>query len=313
MKVGLIGFGSIGKRHYQNLTKHTTDVVVLSKRKDISVSCHAQSWQAFAAHGPYDAIFIANETFKHIPTLKKSLALKPRAIFMEKPLSHNLAGLTQMAREIKRSRVSLWVGYNFHFFKPFIKIKHIVESNKLGKIYYLRASIGQDLRTWRKRDYRQNYSSKRRQGGGVALDLVHDINYPAWLLNDRLVPEVAVVKKLSRLETDTEDSVETILHSERKRILVTVHQDCLRVPRKQSVEIGGDKATLEWDSISNAISIQTPTKIFRQTVLSERNEMFVNELKFFMSQVKKKKFFSNIDEAIHDIKIISFVKKYGKK
>ena len=241
------------------------------------------------------------------------MALKPKAIFMEKPLSHNLSGLSRLPELLRKSSVSLWVGYNFHFFKPFLRIKEILKSGKIGKIYFFRVAIGQDLRTWRKRDYRENYSGSKRQGGGVVLDLVHDINYPAWLLDDELILQSALVKKISDLHIDTEDCAETILTSKRRGVIVTVHQDYLRVPRKQTLEIGGDKGSLEWDSISNIITMQTTDKIFHETIISDRNEMFISELKFFMGEIKKKVFFTNIDEAIHDMEIISYVKKYGKK
>lgn len=310
MKIGIIGFGSIGKRHYTNLQKYNADIVILTKRKDTRANTAAR-WNEFIKKGPYDIFFITNETFKHIPTLKKCLKENPKAIFMEKPLSHNTKELRQISRIIKQKKVSVWVGYNFHFFKPFIKIKKLIADHALGKIYYVRASIGQDLRTWRPRDYRENYSAKKQQGGGVVLDLVHDINYPAWLLGEKLVPQSAIVRKLSQLEIDTEDCAETILMST-SGVIVTVHQDYLRVPRKQSIEISGEAGTIEWDSIYNTIQIETATKTRKEVVESERNEMFVDELKFFMNSVKQGKFFTNIDEAIHDMDIISYVKKYGK-
>lgn len=313
MKIGLIGFGSIGQRHYANLLRYSRQIVVFSKRSDLETSQVVGDWETFKEKGPYDVIFITNETFKHIPTLNKCFALKPRAIFMEKPLSHDTKGLATVSRLIRQQRVSLWVGYNFHFFKPFLYIKKVLESGALGKLYYVRASIGQDLRTWRKRDYRHNYSNSRHQGGGVVLDLVHDINYPAWLLGDTLIPAAAVVRKLSQLKIDTEDCAETVLLGKKSGVVVTVHQDYLRVPRKQAIEISGSSGSLEWDSISNTISIHTTTKVAHHTIISERNEMFVSELKFFIDQVQKKKFFTNIDEAIHDMNIISYVKKYGQK
>jgi predicted dehydrogenase len=313
MKIGLIGFGSIGQRHYSNLQKYSSQVVVFSKRKDLNAPQVATSWADFVKNGPYYIIFITNETFKHVPTLKGCLPLKPQAIFVEKPLSHDLNALLTVARLVKQRQISLWVGYNFHFFKPFIRIKKIIQSGKLGRLYYLRAFIGQDLRTWRERDYRQNYAISRRQGGGVILDLVHDINYPAWLLDDILVPKTALVGKLSDLNIDTEDFAETILIGKRSGVVVTVHQDYFRVPRKQSLEIGGAKGAIEWDSIENTVTLQTSDKTTRQIIVSERNEMFVDELEFFMSQVKKKRFFTNIDEAKRDMEVISFVKKYAKK
>src|SRR3989344_4204567 len=81
MKVGIIGFGSIGKRHYENLLLHTKNIVVLSKRKDVNLPHQVENWQDFKKTGPYGGIIIANENSKHVATIKKCVALKPRALF----------------------------------------------------------------------------------------------------------------------------------------------------------------------------------------------------------------------------------------
>ena len=204
MKIGIIGFGSIGKRHYENLLRHTKNIVVLSKRNDINLPHQVENWRDFKKAGPYGGIIIANETAKHISSIKKCLILKPKALFIEKPLSHNLKGLNSLERLLRKSRISVFVGYCFHFFGPFLRIKKIIKSDKLGRIYYVRASVGQDLKEWRLgRDYRKIYSAKKKMGGGVMLDLVHDINYPAWLLDDVLAPKRALVRKISDLKTLT--------------------------------------------------------------------------------------------------------------
>ncbi len=313
MKIGIMGFGSIGTRHYGNMQKYSSDIVVLSKRDDLDVPKVVKNWSEFVKAGPYDVIFITNETYKHIPTLKRCLELKPKAIFIEKPLSHNLKDLPAVAKIIRARKISVYIGYNFHFWKPYLRIKKIIESGKLGKIYYLKAFVGQDLRVWRKRDYRENYGVSRVRGGGVVLDLVHDINYPPWLLSDELVFKTSLVTKLSTLESDTEDCAESVFTTKRNGTIVTVHQDYLRIPKKQAVEIAGEKGAVEWDATSNTIVLQIGDKITKETILCERNEMFEDELGFFFGQVKKKTFFTNIDEAIRDMKLIYSIKKYAKK
>lgn len=297
MKIGIIGFGSIGKRHYENLLRHTKDIVVLSKRRDVDLPNFAASWADFKKMGPYDAIFITNETSEHITTINKCLTLKPRAIFIEKPISHNSRGLESAAKKAKNSGINLWVGYCMQFYKPFMKIKNILKNGKLGKIYYMRVSVGQDLRGWRPgRDYSKIYSAKREKGGGAMLDLVHDINYPAWLLDDILVPKRALVRKISDLKINTEDLAENIFIAKKSGAVVSVHQDYIRIPGKRSLEIIGSKSSLMWDSSDT----------------EDRNKMYQREIKFFLNKIKSGGSFSNVNEAIRDVQNVEYLKKYGK-
>ncbi|MFH1522515.1 MAG: Gfo/Idh/MocA family oxidoreductase [Patescibacteria group bacterium] len=311
MRVGLIGFGSIGQRHYNNIKKYTNDIVILSKRKDIGNSMVVNNWFNFSAHAPFDSIFVTNETHKHIPTIRKCLGLNPGAIFVEKPISHNSNGLGALAKLLKKENISLFVGYNFHFFKPLIKIKEIIKSNKIGKIYYLRVTVGQDLREWRNRDYRFNYAVSKKTGGGVMLDLIHEINYAGWLLNEKLIPKTALIKKVSDLKINTEDCADSLFVSKNGTI-VSIHQDYLRIPLRRGLEIVGSKGSLTWDYTDNIISWQIKDKVFKQKITVERNEMFKDELKYFFDLLRKKKFFTNIDEAIKDIKNIEYLKKHAK-
>jgi len=312
MRIGIIGYGSIGKRHCQNLKKHAKQIIVLSQRRDIKSVTAVREWSDFAKRGPYDVIFITNETAKHLATIKKAISLKPRAVFIEKPLSHNKEGISALPKMFKAKNISCWVGYNFHFFKPYQFIRSLIKSNKLGRIFYLRASVGQDLRDWRERDYKLSYSAKKEQGGGVLLDLVHDINYPAWLLGEPLLYRSSVVRKLSKLEINTEDCAESILETPLGTI-VSIHQDYLRTTLKTSLEIISEKGVISWDSDSQTVRLQYKDKVISKKIVTERNEMFVAELKFFFAKMKKGNYFSNLEEAIRDMNIIYHIKNYAKR
>lgn len=311
MRIGLIGFGSIGRRHYENIKKYTKNIVILSSRKDLKNMPIVHNWQNFTDLGTYEAIFIFNEPFKHVSTIKKCISINPQAIFVEKPLSHNSKDLLALSKILKKKNISLFVGYNFHFLKSLQEIRKIIQSKKLGKIYYMRVSVGQDLREWRSRDYRLNYAAKKERGGGVMLDLVHEINYAGWLLGELLISKTSVIKKISNLEIDTEDCADSIFIS-KKGTIVSVHQDYLRIPLKRSLDIVGEKGSLEWDHSSNIMKVQFKEKTIKKKLVSKRNEMFSEELKFFFSSVKKKKFFTNIEEAIRDITNVEYLKKHAK-
>lgn len=312
MKVGLIGFGSAGRRHYDNLQEFTSDIIVLSKRRSIKVSHKVHSWSSFKKLGPFDVIFITNETCKHLKTVKQCMKLKPRAIFVEKPLSHSSRGLVELQKIVTRDKINLWVGYNRHFYRPLMQIRKYIAEHKIGKIYYLRIFIGQNLREWRQRDYRLSYSSKKEQGGGVVLDLIHEINYAGWLLGEELAFKNGIVRKLSDLEINTEDCADSLLIS-KSGTVVSVHQDYLCVPLRWSVEAVGSKGTIYWDRRERKITIQYADKTELEWVPTEYNEMFKDELKSFFNLLLDNKFFTNIEEAVKDIVVVEKIKKYGKK
>src|SRR3989344_1564328 len=177
-----------------------------------------------------------------------------------------------------------------------VKTKKNIKSGKFGRIYYMRVSVGQDLREWRPgRDYRKIYSAKNKMGGGVLLDLVHDINYPAWLLDDALMPQRSYVRKLSNLKIDTEDFAESIFVGKKTGAIVSVHQDYLRIPSRRFLEIMGSEGSLIWDS-SDA---------------EDRGRMYHREINFFVGLIRSGKYFSNWDEAVRDVRNIEYLKKYG--
>lgn len=238
----------------------------------------------------------------------KCLSLKPRALFIEKPISHTPQGLTSIRTILKQRNISCWVGYNLQFFKPLLRIKQILDRGRLGRIYALRVSVGQDLRQWRKREYRSSYSSQARKGGGVMLDLIHDINYPAWLLREPLRPVAAIVKRVSGLEIKAEDCAESLLTTS-SGVMVSLHQDYVRIPAKRSLEIIAARGSLEWDSLSSMIYHWIGKKYSKEKVLVDRNDMYKAEVAFFLKELKSGVYFSNLNEAIHDVKLIYALKR----
>jgi predicted dehydrogenase len=68
------------------------------------------------------------------------------------------------------------------FLPSLIEFKRQIFSEKLGKIYSIRAEIGQYLPGWRpESDYRICVSVQQKLGGGVLLELSHEIDYLSWI------------------------------------------------------------------------------------------------------------------------------------
>lgn len=318
MKIGITGLGSIGARHARNIQMFYPKAVITILTKRTSWEGAGQrttlvsSEKKFFAE-PHDLYFITNETHKHARTILQCLAHKPKGIFTEKPLTHNGKDLEKIRRAVSRQKGVFVAGYCMQWYGPLLKIKKLLASGAIGKVLGMRVTVGQDLRTWRPGDYRANYSADKKRGGGVILDLIHELNYPGWMLGEKLQLINGTASKISSLAISSEDVSESLLVSP-KGVFVSVHQDYFQIPGGRSCEVWGSKGTLLWrwlipDGDAHHIQITT-TSGSRDIHLSEkRGMMYFRELKDFMRHVRAADGYTNIDEATTDMKNAIHIKK----
>jgi len=89
------------------------------------------------------------------------------------------------------------------------KLKNII-GTKSKKIFNVNVFCGSYLPKWRNNiDYRKSYSAKKQLGGGVLLDLSHEIDYVQWLFG-KIKIEHCKSKKLSNLNIETDDFLNLI-------------------------------------------------------------------------------------------------------
>lgn len=312
MIIGIIGFGSIGSRHYENIRQlyPKAKINILTKRNDLPEQGHTFLWpseQNFF-NQKNDIFFITNETHKHAETILKCLQRNPKGIFVEKPLSNSLANIAKIEKIISEKKLVFFVGYCLQFYKPLLILKNKLK--QIGTPLFIRASVGQDLRTWRKGDYKKNYSYDSQKGGGVILDLIHELNYPAWLLGENLSFVAGINSRLKAFDIKSENIAEGAFRSE-KGTLVSVHQDYLQNPGRRYCEIVGTKGTLWWDGQTQTIRFTNAKKVDEQKITMKRNTMFQDELKFFMRKVNENKGFNNLNEAANDLKNALALKKHA--
>jgi len=197
MKVLLIGYGSIGKRHEEVLTsfKNIETIDIVTKQNLENKITFKLLEEVLNIEG-YDYYIIASETSKHYEQLKfLDLRVKNKKIFCEKPLFDTKQGL-----EIVQN--SVFVGYVLRFHPLLEKLKKLIVEEKVINV---NIKCGQYLPSWRPSvDYRKSYSAFKNQGGGVLLDLSHEIDYLQWLFGK--VKELKSYQvKISDLKIDSDD------------------------------------------------------------------------------------------------------------
>ena len=241
----VIGYGTIGKRHADILNSMDIikNVVVLSGQDNLPYETITSLEEILKLNPNY--IVVASNTaihYEQLVFLEKNL--QGKKILIEKPLFDFFDDF-----QIKNNQV--FVGYNLRF-HPLMKL--IKEKIAERKIWSIQVFCGSYLPDWRpERDYRQTSSAKQGTGGGVLLDLSHELDYVQWLIGPIAV-EYVVNEKVSDLEIETDDLL--LLSGQTKD---GAHlQVCLnyftRKPLRQ-VLIDGEDISIRADLVENILSI----------------------------------------------------------
>jgi predicted dehydrogenase len=236
----------------------------------------------------YAGAFICTPTSLHIP-LSIELAEKGLHLFIEKPLSNNLERVDELSRIVDKKGLAVLIACNLRFMSTIRLIKKLIEKNKIGKIFSVKAECGFYLPFWHPgSDYRREYSANRRLGGGVILDDIHDTDLLYWFFGE-VQEAFCFAEKISELEIDTEDIAEIFLRFKSGPI-AQVHLDYLQRTYRRYYEFIGEKGIIVWDYIKQQVSLCLG-KANRWTVLQEgininHERMFIDEIRHFINCIK---------------------------
>ena len=86
-------------------------------------------------------------------------------------------------------------------------IFNIINSKKIGQILHVQVDCGSYLPDWRKgTDYRESVSAKAELGGGVLLELSHELDYIRWFFGE-MISISANIQNSGTLGIDVEDDI----------------------------------------------------------------------------------------------------------
>ncbi len=315
LKIAIIGCGSIGKRHLRNVKRmlemqestptvnkelpgkeeeHKSEVLAFDTSEEALNVVRQEygvrtSTDLDAVLKEADGVFICTPNHLHAALALKALQ-NDCHVLIEKPLSHNLQYVDQLLQLAAEKKLTLTVGYMLQFYPPLQMIKKLLEQEAIGKVYSVLAEFGSYLPSWRPtQDYRKNYGAIRSQGGGVILDVIHEINYLSWLFGP--AREIyCSADKLSSLEMDTEDSAE-ILMKTAGGIVVNLHLDYLQKAYSRKCKIIGSKGIIEWNFVGHTVKMYLDEKKEWETLYADEkmdfNQIYLEEEKHFLQCVEK--------------------------
>lgn len=246
LKALVIGYGSIGQRHARLLAELGCQVAVMSRRS-IEFSPHYSDLSKALARWQPDYVVVANRTSEHHQTIAALVQYGFQGrVLVEKPLFDQLSDLS--AHAFSQAAVA----YNLRCHPLLTRLKSFLHDS--AKLVTTNIYVGSYLPDWRPNiDYRQSYSAKKSEGGGVLRDLSHELDYVLWLFGPwrRLT---ALGGHFSQLEIDSDDACSLLMETERCP-LVSIHMNYLdRIPRRE-ISVNTDQHSVRVDLIKNTLEI----------------------------------------------------------
>jgi len=298
MKALVIGGGSIGRRHLENLRKLGVEQLGVvetdaARRAALTAAWPLEGFAAISAGLDWNPDFaiVATPTHLHADQTLDVIRLG-LDVFVEKPLCHAPADLDELCSWIaRRSPVSM-VGCNLRFHPGPAKVKELLELRKIGRLLCARLYCGSYLPGWRPgSDYRNNYAASHGTGGGCILDCIHEIDLARWFMGE--VREVfCAAGHISSLEIATED-VAALVFRHHGGALSEIHLDYVQRTYERGCQIIGEEGSIFWDVTSRQVRwYEAATRqwsTFTEPADWQLNQMYLDEMKHFLDCVHSRR------------------------
>jgi predicted dehydrogenase len=291
MKVLIVGLGSIARKHIKALKELYPDTIIYALRHSNSGVNFPQvqniyNWKELKVKP--DFIIISNPSSEHYLTLKECLTLRV-PLFIEKPLFHELNNGLELIDQITQLGIKTYIACFLRFHPVIRYLKRTIEQkNKL--INEVNIYCGSYLPDWRPgTNFRNSYSASKVMGGGVHLDLIHEIDYVYYLFGK---PQKThkILRSKSTLNIDAVDYANYCL--EYKNFAVNIILNYFRRDPKREIEIVFEDITLSGDLITSEIKDGKNNIIFEDDTILHK--LYIDQLEYFINTDNP---MNNINEA----------------
>ncbi len=291
-RILIVGLGSIGKRHLRLVRQllPAADIRVLRNTHATIVPEYASGYfygmEEAIAFAPQIAI-VANPAPFHIQAAH-ALANIGAHLLIEKPLSSSLSGISELIKVCRGRNTILFTGYNLRFLSSLQAFKNLLVEGIVGNQLSVRCEVGQYLPSWRPSiDYRQSVSARQDLGGGVLLELSHELDYLRWIFGE--VSWVrATLSKQSELEINVEDTAHLILGFDQKldgkKLIGQVNLDFIRHDSVRKCTVIGDLGSLRWNGLNGQVAMyEAGTKGWKELLSHphQSDDSYIEELRCF--------------------------------
>lgn len=278
VRLGIVGCGSMGEDHLNNiLTGKVSNMVVgaicdiseerreqlKSQHPDIPIFADAEE---LYKSGTCDAVIIATPHYDHPPLVMKAFEYGLHAI-SEKPAGVYTKQVLEMNEAAKKSGKVFGIMYNQRTIKLYQKIRELVKSGELGHIKRIQWTVTQWYRPQAYHDSASWRSTWKTEGGGTLINQnPHQLDLFQWMFGmpDKIMAHVGYGRYY---DIEVEDDVTAYFEYE-NGTTATYITSTGEFPGTNRLEIACDMGKLiaEGGKLS-----------FKRTTMSEREFNKINE------------------------------------
>jgi len=231
---GIIGLGKMGLIRAQSVKQTSVGKVVCGfdiniPETDIPV---VESVDDLINNENVDAIFIGTPNYLNKPLTLKSLKAG-KHVFCEKPPAFTSQDVLEIMEVEKRSGKILMYGFNHRHHESLKYMKSLVDSDKFGKILWMRGRYGKSA----DKSFYNNWRAKKEYaGGGILIDQgIHMLDLFLYLADD--FDEVMAMVSNQYWKLDVEDNVFATLRNNETGIVAALHSTMTQWRHLFSLEV----------------------------------------------------------------------------
>ena len=284
MTVLIIGLGSIANKHISVLKQLYNDLTIYAWRSapqpddDKGVT---NIYDLGELQQTPDFVIIANPTHLHLTALKNCIPLRV-PVMIEKPLTDGpgYKAIDNYIREIESNHILTYVACNLRFHEAITFLKAHLPGKRINEV---NVYCGSWLPGWRQgKDFRTFYSVDPGAGGGVHLDLIHELDYCYWLFGK---PEKVAGAKTNNSSLSIRAADYATYNLSYKEFSVNVTLNYYRVDAKRQIEILFEDSTWTVDLLTCCIRDHKGNTIF---IKEDYNVMdtYREQMKYFVSHIQ---------------------------
>ena len=229
---------------------------------------------------------IASDTRHHADDSIAALS-RGMDILVEKPLAANAVDAIAVLKKAVEVGQQVFVASPLRFSKSISGFRRVVAL--AGRLHSVRVECQSYLPEWRpSRSYRDSYSAQPDQGGALR-DLIHEIDYAAWLFG---WPQSvhAYVKNLGRLGIQSDELAELTWETAEGAIVSICLDYLTRAPRRQT-QAHGEAGSVEWDALTGTVTLSLAGNPQQTSHAPDSaDELFATQDSAFMSSSQKPDF-----------------------
>lgn len=327
MKIGIAGFGKIGKVRAEEIkaNKYAEVVAVYDIKKPENLEesiTFCQSFEDLLGQN-LDAIFVC--TFNNVLAEYAIAAMESgHHVFCEKPPARTSEELMKVIESEQRTGKVLKYGFNHRYHYSVMEAKRIIDSGDMGKLLWMRGVYGKAGSI----DYDKNWRNyKNYSGGGILIDQgIHMLDLMRYFSGQSFVNINSFVTT-SYWKIEAEDNAFAIMQSNEK-VTAMIHSSATQWRHKFLLEMCFEEGYLNLDGILSKTHSYAPEKLIigkrefeditfamgkpKESVLwFENDDSWRLEVEEFIDAVKGDRHVVNgtSDDALETLKLVESIYK----